>query len=251
MLLLARPSPSFQNPNTNLLQEALQYEGRTITSITFDPVRQPLTAEQLKARLPFDVGSTFHEHELRDAIQNLFASGRFADLAVDAEETPTGVALRFITQNAYFVGHVDISNIHQPPNSGQLISATKLRLGMPFVEADRNQAVESLKNLLRQNGFYHANVSARVEYRPSTEEAHLTFEGKSDGEIAFGALKGFLDVRYGARDGSACAEFSWEGHDENEPACGRGWVMIGTAGRLVGHFYIHNGDDSGFVCERG
>jgi hypothetical protein len=26
--------------------------------------------------------------------------------------------------------------------------------------------------------------------------------------------------------------------------------MIGTAGRLVGHFYIHNGDDSGFVCER-
>jgi hypothetical protein len=26
--------------------------------------------------------------------------------------------------------------------------------------------------------------------------------------------------------------------------------MIGTVGRLVGHFYIHNGDDSGFVCER-
>ena len=76
-------------------------------------------------------------------------------------------------------------------------------------------------------------------------------EGKSDGEIAFGALKGFLDVRYGARDGSASAEFSWEGHDENDPACGRGWVMIGTAGRLVGHFYIHNGDNSGFVCERG
>ncbi|UGY16972.1 hypothetical protein HAP48_0005765 [Bradyrhizobium septentrionale] len=82
------------------------------------------------------------------------------------------------------------------------------------------------------------------------EQAHLTFTGKSDGEIAFGALKGFLDVRYGARDGSACAEFSWEGHDENDPACGRGWAMIGTAGRLAGHF-IHNGDDSAFVCERG
>jgi hypothetical protein len=38
-------------------------------------------------------------------------------------------------------------------------------------------------------------------------EAHLTFNGKSDGEIAFGALRGFLDVRYGARDGSACPEF--------------------------------------------
>ena len=83
------------------------------------------------------------------------------------------------------------------------------------------------------------------------EEAHITFQGGSDGEIIFGALTGFLDVRYGSRDGSACAEFSWEGNDENDPACGRGWAAIGTAGRLVGHFYIHNGDDSGFVCERG
>ena len=67
------------------------------------------------------------------------------------------------------------------------------------------------------------------------EEGHLTFTGAADGEIAFGALKGFLDVRYGSRDGAACAEFSWEGHDENDPASGRGWVAIGTAGRLVGY----------------
>src|SRR4051812_43292225 len=45
------------------------------------------------------------------------------------------------------------------------------------------------------------------------EEAHLSFEGASDGEIAFVAVKGFLDVRYGSRDGAACAEFSWQGHD--------------------------------------
>ncbi len=81
------------------------------------------------------------------------------------------------------------------------------------------------------------------------EEAHLSFEGETGGEIAFVALKGFLDVRYGARDGAACAEFSWEGHDDNDPASGRGWVTIGTAGRLVGHIFIHQGDDSGFVCE--
>src|SRR6202023_2819198 len=72
----------------------------------------------------------------------------------------------------------------------------------------------------------------------------------ADSEITFGALKGFLDVRYGTRDGSACAEFSWEGNDENDPASGRGWAVLGIAGRLVGHFYIHNGDDSGFVCDR-
>ena len=34
-------------------------------------------------------------------------------------------------------------------------------------------------------------------------EVHLTFKGAADGAIAFGALKGFLDIRYGAHDGSA------------------------------------------------
>ena len=46
------------------------------------------------------------------------------------------------------------------------------------------------------------------------EQAHLTFEGKSNGEIAFGALKGFLDVRYGAHSvGSShrSADSAWPG----------------------------------------
>jgi hypothetical protein len=88
------------------------------------------------------------------------------------------------------------------------------------------------------------------EFLDLVEEAHITFEGISGGEIAFGALQGTLDVRYVSRNGSACAEFSWEGHDENDPVSGRGWATLGIAGRLVGHIYIHNGDESGFVCER-
>ncbi|MEO9296834.1 hypothetical protein [Devosia alba] len=72
-------------------------------------------------------------------------------------------------------------------------------------------------------------------------------DGAAGGEIAIGALKGFLDVHCGARAG--CAEFSWQGYDNNGPACCRGWLLIGTAGRLVGHFFIRNPDNSGLVCE--
>ena len=52
-----------------------------------------------------------------------------------------------------------------------------------------------------------------------------------------------------ARDLVEPAEFSWEGVDEGDQRSGRGWVEVGTAGRLVGHIFFHNGDDSGFVCE--
>jgi hypothetical protein len=82
------------------------------------------------------------------------------------------------------------------------------------------------------------------------EPAHITFIGKDSGELVFGAVEADLDVRYGSRDGSACAEFSWEGSDATPTPTGRGWAALGTAGRLVGHIFIYKGDDSGFVAER-
>ncbi len=80
-------------------------------------------------------------------------------------------------------------------------------------------------------------------------QAHIAFTGAQGGEIAFVAVEGSLDVRYGTRDGIATAEFTFEGFDEGNRISGRGWASLGTAGRLVGHVYIHNGEESGFVCE--
>jgi len=77
-----------------------------------------------------------------------------------------------------------------------------------------------------------------------------TFVGKDSAELVFAAVEADLDVRCGSRNGEACAEFSWEGSDDNTHASGRGWAALGTAGRLVGHVFIHKGDDSGFVAER-
>lgn len=88
------------------------------------------------------------------------------------------------------------------------------------------------------------------DYLDLVEPAHITFSGAANGQFAFGAINASLDVRYGARHDAACAEFSWEGFDEGDPACGRGWATLGTAGSLVGHIFIHNGDDSGFLAER-
>ncbi|MCP3413635.1 hypothetical protein NLM16_05940 [Bradyrhizobium brasilense] len=74
------------------------------------------------------------------------------------------------------------------------------------------------------------------------KEAHLTFDGKSDGEIAFGALKGF-PLRSARR--FASAEFSRGPRRERS----RRLVVIGFAGKLVQRFYLYKRDCSGFVCE--
>lgn len=68
------------------------------------------------------------------------------------------------------------------------------------------------------------------------------------GEMRFIVVVAWLDIRYGLRDGEPIAEFSWEGEDEGDPRCGRGWIKLDKSGSLVGHIFFHQGDDSAFVC---
>ena len=157
------------------LSEMRKYEGLIIDTIQFEPQDQPLTAEQLRKRLPLHPGSIFSEHGLRGAIEALFSSGRYSDLAVDASANGSKVSLRFVTKRAYFVGRVVVTGVKQPPNSGQLSSATKLRLGQSYRDSDKTQALNSLQDLLIANGFYHAHVDAETAYHRHTERADLTF----------------------------------------------------------------------------
>lgn len=53
------------------------------------------------------------------------------------------------------------------------------------------------------------------EFLDLVEEAHLNFKGATDGEIAFGALKGFLDVRYSR--GTARPAQNSRGKDRTRP----------------------------------
>ena len=79
--------------------------------------------------------------------------------------------------------------------------------------------------------------------------AYFEFDGRGFGEFRFIAVEGWMDCRFGQRDGKPLVEFSWNGQDENDPACGRGWAIVdGEA--LVGRIFLHQGDDSSFRAVR-
>ena len=66
------------------------------------------------------------------------------------------------------------------------------------------------------------------------------------GAFRFIAVEGDIDGRHVERDGHPAVEFSWVGVDDNDDASGRGWALLETDDSLVGHIYLHRGDDSGF-----
>jgi hypothetical protein len=57
-----------------------------------------------------------------------------------------------------------------------------------------------------------------ADFLDLVEPAYIAFDRQGRGEFVFGAVHGSLDCRYG-RDS---VDFTWQGSDEMDPACGDG-----------------------------
>ena len=79
--------------------------------------------------------------------------------------------------------------------------------------------------------------------------AHITFDNDRLGSFQFGAVRGWIDYRVSTDGASLRVDFSWDGTNDADPSCGRGWAAIADD-KLVGRLYFHNGDDSAFIAER-
>src|SRR5208283_2154023 len=105
------------------------YLGLTIDQIELPGV-PPEEAAALLATTPLKIGEPLTRDGLHDAMQALFATGRFADIQAEADRAETtGVHLRFITVANYFVGMIIIQGVSNNPSPSQLASATRLQLG--------------------------------------------------------------------------------------------------------------------------
>ena len=72
--------------------------------------------------------------------------------------------------------------------------------------------------------------------------AHITFDNDRLGSFQFGAVRGWIDYRVSTDGASLRVDFSWEGTNDADPSCGRGWAAIADD-KLVGRLYFHSGDD--------
>ena len=159
-----------------------QFEGKPIVDIQFSDV-QPLDPADLAKTQPLKIGQPLRMSDVAHAIDGLFATGRFEDIAVEGEGSGNGVAIRFVTKNTWFVGGVTVQGkVVEPPNRGQIAGTAQLSLGTPFHDDDVTNAVDNIKHLMEANGLYESQVTPSVE-RGSAQEVFITLQVK-DGKRA-------------------------------------------------------------------
>jgi outer membrane protein insertion porin family len=130
----------------NDISPPVEYEGRPIDEVRFDPPLQPVSQNDLSRILSFPRGTPLRLNDVRQAIKRLYLTGEYRDVEVSWELTPNGVTLVFHTLEQWFVGPVEVrGKVTATPNEGQLANAAGLNLGEPFEQVALTFWVDSGK----------------------------------------------------------------------------------------------------------
>ncbi len=139
----------------------------------------PGDLEHLRSLLVQRANEPLDKQKLRHSVQNLYATGRFADVQVEAEWTPQNdLRLVFVAEENYFVGTLTATGAPTKtgPNNHQLLNSSKLVLGQLFTKDDMPRALSSMTRLLQENGYYKATIAVTYSKHPETQQLDIHFK---------------------------------------------------------------------------
>jgi outer membrane protein assembly complex protein YaeT len=175
-VVLLNFAPAAWAQNTPVQDAPARFAGQPVVRISYDPAQQPIAIAELAAFLPLKRDQPYQTALIRASIERLFATGRYEDIQVDTTEVEGGVAVRFITKGRWFIGHVGVQNdAGEPPSPGQIASASRLYLGVPFDAEQLPVAEASIRKLLTDNGYFDPAVDHHLDYDTAFQQVNVTF----------------------------------------------------------------------------
>ncbi len=166
------PSKAQQNSEPSALAAMSAYAGQTVNSIDLPGVPD---ASRLLPTLPQKSGEPLDRDKVRESIRVLFATGLFSDIEAEVAPGSGGVDLTFTSSPNFFVGSLNVEGAPLHPNSNQIINASKFQLGELYIPDKLDRALQNIRQLMQENGYYRAKVTADTTSTPSTRQADITF----------------------------------------------------------------------------
>jgi len=164
------------------------YEGKVVQSIQLPGVPDR-DREHLLLLLPQKTGEPLDRGHVRDSIRALYATGRFADIQADVVPAGEGVTLTFTSSANYFVGAVDVEGAPTRPTRNQIINASKFQLGELYTHDKLDRALENIRQLMQEGGYYRARVTAESASNAATQQVDILFHITAGVQAHVGEVK--------------------------------------------------------------
>ena len=158
-------------------QESMaSYQGLVVAEIHFPDARSDADQKRLLQLIPQHTGVPLDRELVRQSIRKLHATGRFADIRVEAERTNNGqVSLSFFNTVNYFVGEVNVEGVPGRPTASQVVNASKFQLGELFTQEKLDHARTNISRLMQENGYYRSAVTDEERNDPDKQQISILF----------------------------------------------------------------------------
>jgi outer membrane protein insertion porin family len=172
----APQAPSELPEKTNQSSSAFaRYSGYRIRSVGFQNAQRSNQNELLEL-LPTQAGTLLDRNVVRSSIQQLYASGRFRTISAEVNPYPDrSLDLIYVVDEKLFIGSIVVYGAPRPPTANQLVNASKLQLGQDFDEDAVAAAIERIKRLLVEAGYFAPTIRMDSELDPQQQRIKLNF----------------------------------------------------------------------------
>jgi outer membrane protein insertion porin family len=114
-----------------------------------------------------EIGRPLEPDQVAASLRVLYQTGEYANLRAVTFPEAGGVRLDFVAEQNRYINQVIIQGVTPPPTESSAAAAMQLSLGQTYRKADVDDAVTRLRDTLREEGLYQAEIT--VETRPNKD----------------------------------------------------------------------------------
>ncbi|HET7441241.1 MAG TPA: POTRA domain-containing protein, partial [Terriglobales bacterium] len=169
-------NPDSATPSSPLFSISA-YEGLIVHSVTFTGAAHGLMLrDRVDSMIVQKTGQPLKRDLIRQSVQALYETGRFADIQVQADRTADNqVDLTFVLAPNFFIGDVRAEGAPDRPTENQIVNASKFQLGELFTQEKMERALKNIQQVLQEDGYYRASVAHDEQEHPETQQIDVLF----------------------------------------------------------------------------
>jgi outer membrane protein insertion porin family len=125
-----------------------------------------------------EIGKPLDREKVAESLRALYKTGDYADLKAAVTPVSDGVRLDFVARENLFFNLVRLEGLEPPPTEASAAAAMQIGLGQTYRKQTVDEALERLRETLREEGFYQAEVSAETLPYPDTHQMDIVVQVK-------------------------------------------------------------------------
>ncbi|OLB35368.1 MAG: hypothetical protein AUH11_14830 [Acidobacteria bacterium 13_2_20CM_57_17] len=143
-----------------------------------------------------ETGKPLDRGKVAESLRALYGTGDYADLRAAVTPEADGARLDFIVRENLFFNQVRIDGLSAPPSEASAAAAMQIALGQTYRRTTVDEALERLRETLREEGLYQAVVSAETVPHPETHQMDIIVHVKSGPRARVGNIQLKNEMEY-------------------------------------------------------